>query len=92
MQLAGLPLSANGKLDRKALPLPDLTPRVKGVRRSPQRRLLSPRRFRLLGCEINDVESDFFALGGHSLLAMKLAAQLSQTFNRRDAGAGDGGV
>lgn len=38
---------------------------------------------RLLGCEINDVESDFFALGGHSLLAMKLAAQLSQTFNRQ---------
>ncbi|MDI5811393.1 phosphopantetheine-binding protein, partial [Salmonella enterica subsp. enterica serovar Anatum] len=30
-----------------------------------------------------DVESDFFALGGHSLLAMKLAAQLSQTFNRQ---------
>lgn len=84
LQLAGLPLSANGKLDRKALPLPDLTPRVKG--RAPQSATeiaVAAAFSRLLGCEINDVESDFFALGGHSLLAMKLAAQLSQTFNRQ---------
>lgn len=93
LQLASLPLSANGKLDRKALPLPELTPRVKG--RAPQSATeiaVAAAFSRLLGCEINDVESDFFALGGHSLLAMKPAAQLSQTFNRRDAGAGDGGV
>ncbi|EBA8974394.1 enterobactin non-ribosomal peptide synthetase EntF [Salmonella enterica] len=84
LQLASLPLSANGKLDRKALPLPDLTPRVKG--RAPQSATeiaVAAAFSRLLGCEINDVESDFFALGGHSLLAMKLAAQLSQTFNRQ---------
>lgn len=84
LQLASLPLSANGKLDRKALPLPDLTPRVKG--RAPQsatEMAVAAAFSSLLGCEINDVESDFFALGGHSLLAMKLAAQLSQTFNRQ---------
>jgi hypothetical protein len=27
----------------------------------------------LLGCEVNDIDADFFALGGHSLLAMRLA-------------------
>ena len=25
----------------------------------------------LLGCEVNDIDADFFALGGHSLLAMR---------------------
>ncbi len=37
----------------------------------------------LLGCEVNDIETDFFALGGHSLLAMRLAAQLSRAFERK---------
>ncbi len=71
------------KLDRrKALPpLPDLTPRVG---RAPQSATGCCRRgvFRLLSCEINDVESDFFALGGHSLLATGRAAK-AETFNRR---------
>ncbi|KJG49734.1 hypothetical protein UA70_13525 [Raoultella planticola] len=38
---------------------------------------------RLLGCEVNDIEADFFALGGHSLLAMRLAAQLSRELGRQ---------
>jgi enterobactin synthetase component F len=37
----------------------------------------------LLGCEVNDIDADFFALGGHSLLAMRLAAQLSRELARR---------
>jgi acyl carrier protein len=37
----------------------------------------------LLGCEVNDIEADFFALGGHSLLAMRLAAQLSRELGRQ---------
>ena len=37
----------------------------------------------LLGCEIRDIDADFFALGGHSLLAMRLAAMLSQRIGRQ---------
>lgn len=37
----------------------------------------------LLGCEVNDIDADFFALGGHSLLAMRLAAQLSRQLARQ---------
>jgi len=37
----------------------------------------------LLGCEVQDIEADFFAPGGRSLLAMRLAAQLSRQFARQ---------
>ncbi len=37
----------------------------------------------LLGCEVNDIDADFFALGGHSLLAMRPAAQLSRQLARQ---------
>ncbi|XNM64217.1 phosphopantetheine-binding protein [Escherichia coli] len=36
-----------------------------------------------MGCEINDIDADFFALGGHSLLAMRLAAMLSRSAGRQ---------
>ncbi|MCI1898338.1 MAG: enterobactin non-ribosomal peptide synthetase EntF [Enterobacter sp.] len=84
LQISALPLSANGKLDRKALPLPELTSRATG--RAPQSatEIAVAQAFAaLLGCDVNDIEADFFALGGHSLLAMRLAAQLSRAFARR---------
>ncbi|QBM22400.1 enterobactin non-ribosomal peptide synthetase EntF [Citrobacter arsenatis] len=84
LQLAELPLSANGKLDRKALPMPQLTSRTSGRAPHPGTETTIAQSFAaLLGCEVNDVEADFFALGGHSLLAMKLAAQLSRVFERQ---------
>lgn len=84
LQLAELPLSANGKLDRKALPMPQLTSRVSGrAPRAGTETTIAQSFAALLDCEVNDVEADFFALGGHSLLAMKLAAQLSHIFERQ---------
>ena len=84
LQLAELPLSANGKLDRKALPMPQLTSRVSGrAPRAGAETTIAQSFAALLDCEVNDVEADFFALGGHSLLAMKLAAQLSRIFERQ---------
>lgn len=84
MQLAELPLSANGKLDRKALPLPTLGGERSGRPPEPGMETLVATAFsQLLGCEVNDIDADFFALGGHSLLAMRLAAQLSRQLARQ---------
>ncbi len=78
--LDDLPLSANGKLDRKALPLPQLDARSGRAPHSHSERLLAELFQQLLGCEKVFADDDFFALGGHSLLAMRLAAEL----RRRD--------
>ncbi|PJR55931.1 non-ribosomal peptide synthetase [Klebsiella sp. G-Nf4] len=84
MQLADLPLGANGKLDRKALPLPTLGGERSGRPPEPGMETLVAAAFsQLLGCEVNDIDADFFALGGHSLLAMRLAAQLSRQLARQ---------
>lgn len=80
IQLAEMPLSANGKLDRKALPLPELNHAA--TSRAPQSALeqtIAGAFARLLNCEVYHVSADFFALGGHSLLAMRLAADLRET-------------
>ena len=84
LQLPQLPLSANGKLDRKALPLPELKTQASG--RAPKagsEKIIAAAFASLLGCDVQDADADFFALGGHSLLAMKLAAQLSRQFARQ---------
>ncbi|NTX68909.1 enterobactin non-ribosomal peptide synthetase EntF [Lelliottia amnigena] len=84
LQISELPLSANGKLDRKALPMPDLTHSASGRVPETATEIAVAQAFSdLLGCDVNDIEADFFALGGHSLLAMRLAAQLSRTFSRK---------
>lgn len=83
LQLADFPLSANGKLDRKALPLPELA--LRGSGRAPQSHLekaIAESFAQLLGCEIHSIDDDFFALGGHSLLAMRLAAELRRSLAR----------
>jgi enterobactin synthetase component F len=83
LQLSALPLSANGKLDRKALPLPSLAQKTAG--RAPQtatEAVVAEAFNQLLGCDIQDIDADFFALGGHSLLAMRLAAILGQRTGR----------
>ncbi|WLI78926.1 enterobactin non-ribosomal peptide synthetase EntF [Kosakonia sp. H02] len=84
LQLDALPLSANGKLDRKALPLPELTVKA-GARplNAGMETQVAQAFSALLGCDMNDAQADFFALGGHSLLAMRLAAQLSRECARQ---------
>ncbi|HGY5903408.1 TPA: amino acid adenylation domain-containing protein, partial [Serratia marcescens] len=82
VEMSDLPLSANGKLDRKALPQPQGGELKAG--RPPQAGLESEIAAvfaRLLQREQVFADDDFFALGGHSLLAMRLAAEL-----RRDLG------
>ncbi|CAO3456797.1 Enterobactin synthetase component F, serine activating enzyme (EC 2.7.7.-) [Azospirillum argentinense] len=82
--LAALPLSPNGKLDRKALPLPTMGAEAASSGLPPAPGLES--RLAAIFAELLELErigadDDFFAIGGHSLLAMRLAARI-----RRDLG------
>src|SRR5260370_837149 len=78
--LPRLPLTANGKLDRAALPAPEsiagagATPL--DVPRSALEQELAGIWAELLGRETVGVEQDFFELGGHSLLATRLVNQV----------------
>jgi amino acid adenylation domain-containing protein len=76
--LDALPLTTNGKLDRRALPAPteDRAAREPTPPRTELERELAEVWRELLGAEIVGVEDDFFEMGGHSLLAAQLAARV----------------
>ena len=79
MVLDELPLTANGKVDTKALPVPDLRElAVPGYRapRTPQEEVLCSLFAELLGVARVGVDDDFFALGGDSLRATRLVARV----------------
>jgi amino acid adenylation domain-containing protein len=72
------PLSANGKLDRRALPDPEIG-RVSETYRAPRNDsedLLCKLFAEITGAQQVSIDDGFFALGGHSLLAMRLLARL----------------
>ncbi|RYZ01108.1 MAG: hypothetical protein EOO73_36565, partial [Myxococcales bacterium] len=77
--LAELPKLANGKLDRRSLPAPDVSTSQEqyvGPRSDTEHRLASLFG-ELLGLERVGVHDDFFNLGGHSLLASRLISRLA---------------
>ncbi|MFC7419020.1 amino acid adenylation domain-containing protein [Iodobacter arcticus] len=81
--LSEFPLSANGKLDRKALPEPALL--ANSARRAPRAGLESQIAnvfAQILGQSAISADDDFFMLGGHSLMAMRLAAALRSELKR----------
>ncbi len=95
MQLAELPLSANGKLDRKALPLPTLGGERSGRPPEPGMETLVAAAFsQLLGCEVNDIDADFFApLASFVCLAYAPGGTAQPPAGAAgDPGAGDGGL
>ncbi|HSU81101.1 MAG TPA: amino acid adenylation domain-containing protein, partial [Thermoanaerobaculia bacterium] len=80
--LPALPLSANGKVDRKALPAPDwmAAAPASAAPRTPVEEMIAGLWAGLLGRERIGVDEDFFEAGGHSLLATRLVARLRAAF------------
>ncbi|WP_051751313.1 non-ribosomal peptide synthetase [Streptosporangium amethystogenes] len=76
VNLAALPLTGNGKLDRAALPAPETGPRTRTAPRGDAEELVAEIFGEVLGIEEVGAFDDFFALGGHSLLATRAVARL----------------
>jgi amino acid adenylation domain-containing protein len=87
MFLESLPLSSNGKIDRKALPAPG-PGRIDVVAeyvapRNPLEETIARVWSEVLELERIGVHDDFFDLGGHSLQSVQLVARLTAALNRR---------
>ncbi len=82
--LEALPLTANGKIDRTSLPVPDaintLQDEVIVAPSTPTEEQLISILAPLLNLEQVGIDDNFFMLGGHSLLGTQLIARIAETF------------
>ncbi|MCG1047535.1 condensation domain-containing protein, partial [Mycetohabitans sp. B6] len=78
VKLEAMPMTPNGKLDRKALPAPNFVSERYRAARSPQEQTLTELFAEVLGLPRVGIDDNFFELGGHSLLAMRVAARVRQ--------------
>jgi len=77
VSMESLPLNANGKVDRRALPEPETpTPPIFEVPMGEVETVLAQLWTEALGVERVDRNDNFFELGGHSLIAVRMAAVL----------------
>jgi len=84
IMMDALPLTSNGKIDRRALPAPDSKLNEQAdtyvAPRTAQEEMLAALWSQMLNIENIGVEANFFYLGGHSLLATEVIARVRETF------------
>lgn len=84
--MADLPLTANGKIDRRALPAPAPPARARKAERTAPRtdleRILAEIWGRVLNTSDIGPHDDFFDLGGHSLIGIQLLGLVEQRLNK----------
>ncbi|MBD2385061.1 non-ribosomal peptide synthetase/type I polyketide synthase [Cylindrospermum sp. FACHB-282] len=83
IKLESIPLTANGKVDRQALPVPeqDLSQDVDFIPpRTPTEQAIADIFATILQLESVGINNNFFELGGHSLLATQVISRLRETF------------
>jgi amino acid adenylation domain-containing protein len=82
--MEALPLTANGKVDRKALPAPDhLRPTLRNAFTTPRtqtEQIVANIFSDVLGVDRVGIEDNFFELGGHSLLGTQIVSRLRKAF------------
>ncbi|HEX7892592.1 MAG TPA: condensation domain-containing protein, partial [Terriglobales bacterium] len=81
--LDSMPLSPNGKVDRKQLPAPDRKADAAGnyvAPRTPTEQILASIWAEVLRIEAIGIQDNFFDLGGHSLSATRVVARVRQAF------------
>ncbi|MEM1169666.1 MAG: amino acid adenylation domain-containing protein [Cyanobacteria bacterium P01_H01_bin.35] len=79
--LETIPLTANGKIDRKALPAPDIDLNQTSEYTPPQnptQEILANIFAEVLAVTSVGIHDNFFVLGGHSLLAIKVISRIKQ--------------
>jgi enterobactin synthetase component F len=88
VRMTDWPVTANGKLDRAALPAPEREgPRGRAPRTASERRLAALYAQVLELPDAADADADFFRLGGDSLTAVRLLLEIQQQWGR-DPGLG----
>ncbi|MGW2601539.1 amino acid adenylation domain-containing protein [Streptomyces klenkii] len=80
MVLDGMPLTVNGKVDRRALPEPRRVPARIREPRTPAELAVCETYADVLGLERVGIDDNFFDLGGHSLIAARLLQRLRGLF------------
>jgi tyrocidine synthetase-3 len=84
MQIKKIPLTHNGKVDRKALPVPTI--KIEGEYKAPRNEIekkMVKIWSEILGIKTDtiSINADFFQLGGHSLKATALVSRIQKEFN-----------
>ncbi|MEL6928913.1 MAG: amino acid adenylation domain-containing protein [Cyanobacteria bacterium J06600_6] len=80
--LESFPLTPNGKIDRKALPLPNtLDIEEKNIQITPTEEVLLGIWTEILNHNQIGIDSNFFELGGHSLLVTRVISQVRAVFS-----------